>query len=157
MAPPYVLNLFYPKLPLSLLSPVSIPLVYPPRSFLCLTRCLLTSCDQMALRSRREGFKWGAHALKHSEHAYARGVWRRDSLQRGSRAFVPESKDVILFSFSLLPFPRHVRPHQYETDALNSHATKDKHGLWSGKVRRSGIWVFFSALIGLVFLFRVSS
>lgn len=152
-APPYVLNPFHPKLPLSLLSPVSLPLVYPPRSFLSLARCLLTSCAQMAERNRWDGFVWRVRALKHPGHTYAHGVWRRDSLQQGSGAFVPESKDVFLFSFSSLPCARRVRPRQYETDAPNSHVTQDKHGLWSEKVRNLG---FFPALIGLEFLFCAS-
>lgn len=73
MAPPYVLNPFHPKLPLSLLSPVSLPLVCPPRSFLSLTRCLLTSCAQMAERKRRDGFIWRVRALKHPGHAHTHG------------------------------------------------------------------------------------
>lgn len=89
MAPPYVLNPFHPKLPLSLLSPVSLPLVYPPRSFLSLTRCLLTSCAQMAERKRRDGFIWRVRALKHQGHAHTHGGMAERLAAAGIRGFCP--------------------------------------------------------------------
>ena len=65
------------------------------------TRCLLTSCAQMAERSRRDGFLWSKHALKQL-HVHAptsmQRVSRIDLRQQGARTFVPESEDLPVFS-----------------------------------------------------------
>lgn len=60
------------------------------------TRCLLTSCAQMAGRNWWDGFVWRVRVLKHPELADVHRVGWRDRLQWGSGAFVPESKDVVL-------------------------------------------------------------
>lgn len=63
----YLCPHYYPPLYFSLYLTFFVPLFL---FSLSLTRCLLTSCAQMAEKSRQDGFLWSVHTLKHpNRHA----------------------------------------------------------------------------------------
>lgn len=120
----------HPKLPLSQRSPV-----YSTPSFL--TRCLLTSCAQMA------GRNWCARARSNTrKHAYMHEV----ALEGLAGAFVLESKDVIFLAST--------RPPHTSASIWNRcpNLTCDWRQTWT-VVRKGQEFGCFSAIIGLVFLF----
>lgn len=151
----YKLSLFHPELPLSPHSPPSLFLSLsnfpcPPLSFLSLTRCLLTSCAQMAEKSRQDGFGVCTHSNAQTDmHANIHAQCQRVTCYSRDPGLLSPSRK-ISFCFHFFPTSIHrVWPHQYRTDAPNS---RDCRQTW---VREGQEFGRFCTLIGLVFLFCV--
>lgn len=129
--------------PLSISLPVELSLS-PSLFSLPLTRCLLTSCAQMAETSRRDWVVMEGARTQTPPNRHARKQARAEHHRLTCYSRVPGllSQSLALAVF-IFPTSIHcVWPHQYETDASNSHVTADKHGL---RPERSGIWLFLSS------------
>lgn len=134
------LTLNYPCPPYHPLSiPLSISLALS-LSLLSLPRCLLTSCAQMAERSRQDGFLESVHAHKHP-HRHT----RKQSCTESHRVTF-YSRDLALLSLSLkISLCSHF-PHLLAAyDHINMKQMPLAHKLQQTNMvygqRRSGIWL----------------